>query len=118
MRELPPRTGKIEKVHINIKLEEIGISRDDLILGHFDLIGEHAAKKIRSPDGDNYKKYGAVFRPNYERGIFIYSLIKKFNVKSFLEIGFGRGYGTFCAAMTMHENGEGKITTVDPRLDH
>ena len=48
----------------------------------------------------------------------IYSLIHEYNVKSFLEIGFGRGYGTLCAAMAMHENGGGKIVTVDPNFDN
>ena len=47
----------------------------------------------------------------------IYALILKYDIKSFLEIGFGRGYGTLCAAMAMHENGGGTITTIDPNFD-
>ena len=38
-------------------------------------------------------------------------------MKSFLEIGFGRGYGTFCAALAMSELGRGKITTIDPNFN-
>ena len=117
MKDLPPRTGDIKKVHINNKLNEIGMFRDELVLGHFDFIGEYTAKKTRAQNSENYKKSGAFFRPNYERGILIYSLIKKYNVENFLEIGFGRGYGTLCAAMAMHENGGGSITTVDPQLN-
>jgi len=117
MKNLPPRTGDIEKIYIKEKLEEIGMPIDDLSLGDFDYIGEYTAKKARSQDSENWKKVGAFFRPNYERGILIYSLIKKFNIESFLEIGFGRGYGTMCAALAMHENGTGTVTTIDPRID-
>ena len=41
-----------------------------------------------------------------------------YDIKSFLEIGFGRGYGTLCAAMAMQENGGGTITTIDPNFDY
>ena len=35
-----------------------------------------------------------------------------------LEIGFGRGYTTFCAAKAMSDAGiDGKITTIDPALE-
>ena len=35
-----------------------------------------------------------------------------------LEIGFGRGYSTFCAAKAFYDAGvDGKITTIDPALD-
>lgn len=115
---IPERTGKIKKVLIQEKLKSLGVNLENEIrLGDFDQLGEITARKRRSPDSELYKSAGAFFRPNYERGILIYSLIKKYNVKSFLEIGFGRGYGTFCAAMAMHENGGGKIVTVDPNFD-
>ena len=90
------------------------IERDDISLGDFDTIGEYTAKKNRDKSSNLYKKVGCFFRPNYERGILIYSLIRKFNISSMLEIGFGRGYSTFCAAMAMHDSGiDGKITTID-----
>lgn len=115
---IPERTGKIKKVLIQEKLKSLGVSlENDIRLGDFDQLGEMTARKMRDPNSELYKSAGAFFRPNYERGILIYSLIKKYNVKSFLEIGFGRGYGTFCAAMAMHENGGGKIVTVDPNFD-
>ena len=107
----------MEKVMIKDKLEEIGIVFEDLILGDFDTIGEYTAKKVRSRDKELYRSVGAFFRPNYERGILIYSLIKRYEVESFLEIGFGRGYGTMCAALAMSELGRGTITTVDPAMD-
>lgn len=107
----------MKKIYIKDKLEEIGVALEDLRLGDFDLIGEHTAKKMRSRDSEFYKTVGAFFRPNYERGLLIYSLIKKYEVESFLEIGFGRGYGTLCAAMAMEEMGKGAITTVDPSFD-
>lgn len=108
----------MNKIGIVDKLENLGFSLDDLTLGDFDVIGEWCAKKQRGRDSDLYKKAGAFFKPNYERGLLIYSLIHEYNVKSFLEIGFGRGYGTLCAAMAMHENGGGKIVTVDPNFDN
>ena len=108
----------MQRVSIQEKLSNIGFELEDLSLGDFDVIGEWCAKKQRGRDSDLYKKVGAFFRPNYERGLLIYSLIHEYNVKSFLEIGFGRGYGTLCAAMAMHENGGGKIVTIDPNFDN
>lgn len=107
----------IKTIHIKDKLKEMGIALEDLVLGDFDMIGEYTAKKARSRDSELYKEAGAFFRPNYERGMLIYSLIKKYEVESFLEIGFGRGYGTLCAAMAMEELGNGKIVTIDPNFD-
>tara|TARA_B100000029_G_scaffold411227_1_gene413504 strand:- start:352 stop:1113 length:762 start_codon:yes stop_codon:yes gene_type:complete len=114
---IPERTGEINKKHIKQKLEELGVNLSDISLGDFDSIGEFTAKKQRSRDSDLYKSVGAFFRPNYERGILIYTLIKKHKLESFLEIGFGRGYGCFCAALAFHELGRGKIVSVDPALD-
>ena len=108
---------KMEKIHIVKKLSEFGFEIEDLTLGDFDVIGEWCAKKQRGRDSELYKTAGAFFRPNYERGILIYSLILEHDIKSFLEIGFGRGYGTLCAAMAMHENGGGTIATIDPNFD-
>ena len=104
-------------IHIIDKLKELNFELDDYVLGDFDTIGEWGAKKSRDPNSELYKKFGAYLRPNYERGILIYSLILEYDIKSFLEIGFGRGYGTLCAAMAMHENGGGTITTIDPNFD-
>ena len=48
----------------------------------------------------------------------MYYLIRKLEISSVLEIGFGRGYSTFCMAKAMSDHGiEGKITTVDPALN-
>ena len=117
MENLPPRTGNSKKINIRDKLVEIGTPVEDLSLGNFDFIGEYTAKKTRAQNSENWRKTGAFFRPNYERGILIYSLIRKHNIQSFLEIGFGRGYGALCAAMAMAENGGGKVTTVEPNLN-
>jgi len=114
---LPPRTGEIKKIHIKDKLKDLGLVFEDLILGDFDNIGEFTAKKSRNPDHPLYSAAGAYFRPNYERGILIYQLIRHYEIDSFLEIGFGRGYGTFCAAMAMAHKGSGKVVTIDPNLN-
>jgi len=114
--EPPTRTGDIKKTQIKKKLNELGSPVDSLVLGHFDHIGEYTAKRSRSAETDLYKHVGAFYRPNYERGLLIYSLIKHYKIKTYLEIGFGRGYSCLCAAMAFSELGEGHITTVDPAL--
>ena len=113
----PTNTDVIRKVNIKDKLKELGISLDDISLGDFDVIGEYTARKTRPQDSEMYRKVGAFFRPNYERGILIYSLIKHYKVESFLEIGHGKGFSTFCAAMAMDDLGKGKVVTIDPNID-
>ncbi len=115
--EIPERTGIIEKVHIKSVLEELENPVDNISLGNFDYIGEFTAKKQRTPDKELFRKVGAFFRPNYERGLLIHSLIKKYDIKTYLEIGYGRGYSCFCAAMTMNDLGRGEVITIDPALD-
>jgi predicted O-methyltransferase YrrM len=108
----------MKTINIKQKLEEIGVPVKSLILGDYDVIGEYTAKRTRSPGDENYKAFGAYYRANYERGILIYNLIRQFNLTSFLEIGFGRGYSTFCAARAFHDAGvQGKIVTIDPNFD-
>ena len=117
LAHMPAKTGRIKRVHIKDKLRDLNLSFEDLNLGNFDHIGEFTAKKSRPPDHPLYKKVGAFFRPNYERGILIYQLIKHYEVESFLEIGFGRGYGAVCAAMAMAHKGSGKVVTIEPNLN-
>ena len=108
----------MKHVRIDKKLESMGVDLDTIEMGDFDYIGEFTAKRERKPGDPNYRKVGAFYRSNYERGLLIYYLIRKHNLTSMLEIGFGRGYGTFCAAKAFHDNGVvGKVTTVDPALD-
>jgi hypothetical protein len=108
----------MRKSYIEEKLADLGMSRDDFVLGDFDSIGEFTAKKCRDPQSDLYRTVGAFFRPNYERGILITALIRKYGIRSMLEIGFGRGYATFCAAKAMAESGESwRIVTIDPNLN-
>ena len=76
----------IKKTYIKDKLENLGISLEDISLGDFDVVGEYTAKKTRPRNSELYKKVGAFFRPNYERGILIYSLIKHYEVETFLEV--------------------------------
>lgn len=108
----------MKQTHIKVKLEELGFPVENLSLGDFDAIGEFTAKKNRNPGSELYKKVGCFFRPNYERGMLIYSLVRHYKVKTYLEIGFGRGYSAFCAAKAMEEDGiDGKIVTIDPNFD-
>jgi len=108
----------MRKIDIRDKLKELGTPVSSLKLGDFDAIGEFTAKKNRDRNSDLYNTVGCFFRPNYERGILISSLIQKFKLTSFLEIGFGRGYSTFCAAKTFSDLGiNGRIVTVDPRFE-
>ena len=108
----------MKKIMIQAKLKNMGVFLEDISLGDFDAIGEYTAKKNRSSDSELYKKVGCFFRPNYERGILMYYLARKLKFESVLEIGFGRGYSTFCMAKAMCDHGiDGKITTVDPSFD-
>tara|TARA_R110001592_G_scaffold174204_2_gene413022 strand:+ start:4530 stop:5246 length:717 start_codon:yes stop_codon:yes gene_type:complete len=108
----------MKKILIKEKLSNLGVELEDISLGDFDAIGEYTAKKNRSPNSDLYRNVGCFFRPNYERGILLYYLTRKKECKTALEIGFGRGYGTFCIAKAMCDHGiDGKITTVDPKFD-
>lgn len=107
----------MKKLHIKDKLTEIGVEPNTVVLGDFDYIGEFTAKRQREPTHKLYNSVGAFYRANYERGILIYHLIRKFNLTSMLEIGFGRGYGTMCAAKAFYDSGiDGKIYTIDPQL--
>lgn len=107
----------MKEIFIKEKLEELGWPVERLSLGEFDFIGHFSAYKQRNPDSDLFKTAGCFFRPNYERGLLIYALIRKYNIKSYLEVGFGRGYSCLCAAKALFENGGGTITTVDPYFD-
>ena len=71
---------------------------------------EHYEKMLMEIFDFNEEKVGCFFRPNYERGILMYYLVRKLEIKSVLEIGFGRGYATFCMAKAMCDHGiDGKI---------
>ena len=108
----------MKTINIKQKLEEMGVAIDSIQMGDFDYIGEFTAKRDRKAGDPNYKKAGAFYRSNYERGILIYYLIRQYNLTSFLEVGFGRGYATFCAARAFHDAGvAGKVVTVEPQLD-
>lgn len=106
-------------IHIKDKLSEINYPLSSITLGDFDVIGEYTAKKMRNQNDPLYKSAGAFFRPNYERGILISSLIKRFECKTFLEIGFGRGYSSLCAAKAMCDMGwdDASVYSVDPNFD-
>lgn len=105
-------------INIKQKLEEMGVDLNSIVMGDFDRIGEFTAKRERKPDDPNYKKYGCFYRSQYERGVLVYYLIRQYGLSSMLEIGFGRGFATFCAARAFHDAGiVGHITTIDPALD-
>ncbi len=108
----------MKTLDIKQKLTDMGVSLDSIVMGDFDYIGEFTAKRNRAQNDENYKKFGCFYRSNYERGILIYYLIRKHNLTSMLEIGFGRGYATMCAAKAFWDAGvQGKIVTVDPAFD-
>lgn len=108
----------MKHLHIKKKLEALDVVVESIPLGDFDRIGEFTAKRDRKPDDPNYTKACAFYRANYERGILIYYLIRQFNLTSFLEIGFGRGYGTLCAAKAFHDSGvKGTVVSIEPNVD-
>jgi predicted O-methyltransferase YrrM len=110
----------MRRILIREKLAEMGVNVEDVILGDFDYIGEFTAKKSRDRSSPLFKSTGCFFRPNYERGILIDSIIKRGKCHNFLEIGFGRGYGALCAAKALYEIGvtePGSVMTIDPSLN-
>lgn len=109
----------MRRINIKDKLDELQTPLQTLSLGEYDQIGEFTAKKTRHPNDPLFRSVGAFFRPNYERGILISSLIKRFEAKTFFEIGFGRGYASFCAARAMCDMGwdDAAVYSVDPNLD-
>ena len=108
----------MKKIDIREKLNNIGASLENIVLGDFDVIGRFTAERTRDANHPLYKSSGHFYRSNYERGILIYYLIKKYKISSMLEIGFGRGYSTFCATKAFKDFGiDGKITTIDPNFD-
>jgi predicted O-methyltransferase YrrM len=108
----------MRKILIDDFLLEHDVPLDTISLGEIDEIGELCAKKKRSKDSPLYNQVGAYFRPNYERGILIYSLIKRYKLRSFLEVGFGRGLSAICAAKAFHDIGtDGTVTTIDLEFD-
>jgi len=107
-----------KNVNINDKLVEIGMPVETLSLGDFSYIAEPTAKKMRDPNSELWRTAGAFFVPNVERGILIYSLIKKYKLESYLEVGFGRGYSALCAAKAFAELGnDGQVMVIEPHLD-
>jgi hypothetical protein len=108
----------MKQVNIRQKLESMGVNIDSIVLGDFDVIGEFTAKRQRSRGEPNYNKFGAFFRANFERGLLIYYLVQQYQLTSMLEIGFGRGYSTFCAAKAFYDLGiSGQIVSIDPAID-
>ena len=104
--------------HIKDKLHQFGVDWRTINLGEFDEIAEPCAKKRREPTNEWYPRCGAFFRPNCERGILIYHLIRKFRMTSFVEVGFGRGYVSLCAAKAFHDMGaKGRIVSIDLNFD-
>jgi predicted O-methyltransferase YrrM len=105
-------------INIKDKFSELDISLEDISLGEFDYIAEITAKRMRDPQSELWKKVGAFFKPNLERGLLIYSLIKKYKLSSYLEIGFGRGYSALCAAKAFAELGnDGRVFVIEPQVD-
>ncbi len=99
-------------------LKEHDIDLEQISLGEFDEIGEICARKARDKGSPLYKSVGKWFKPSYERGILIYSLIKRYKLKSFLEVGFGRGHSAVAAAKAFYDIGiDGKVTSIDPVFD-
>lgn len=105
-------------IDIRTKLEDLGAAVEDLVLGDFDAIGEYTAKKARQRNQELYAKTGCFFRPNYERGMLAYAMVKRYKPKKILEIGFGRGYWSVCAAKAFFDlDIEGSILSIDANFD-
>lgn len=57
---------------------------------------------------------GSFYRANYESGLLLYALVRRFRPRSILEIGTGRGFGALSLAMGLRDAGvDGCVLTVD-----
>jgi hypothetical protein len=105
-------------IHIKEYLAKLGYDWREISLGDFDVIGDLCARRNRSPGDENWRKFGAFYRSDYERGIMMYHLIRRLKARSLLEIGTGRFYTSICAAKAFYDMGvEGRIVTVDMNKD-
>lgn len=105
--------------NITSKLQQLDCPVSSLLLGDFDAIGEYTAKKARGRENNQYATTGCFFRPNYERGMLITAMVKRYKPQRVLEIGFGRGYWTTCCARAMYDAGiEGEVISIDPHFDN
>jgi hypothetical protein len=117
MREIGEAEA-MKTIDITTKLTSLGCPVDDMMLGDFDAIGEHTAKKARMRGTELYKTIGCYFRPNYERGLLAHAYMKRYRPKRILEIGFGRGYWTTCMAKAAYDcNVQCEIYSVDTTFD-
>jgi hypothetical protein len=92
---------------------------------HLDIKAKVAELLPTPPDWEKFVRLGnltklrqnedGTFRQaNYESGLFLYALVRHFRPQRLLEIGTGRGYGAFCMAMALRDNGgPGQIITLD-----
>jgi hypothetical protein len=57
---------------------------------------------------------GSFYRANYESGLLLYALVRRFHAEEILEVGTGRGFGALCMAMALRDAGTGgRIVSVD-----
>lgn len=104
---------------IKQKLDEIEFPAAGICLGDFDVIGNFTALKRRQPDDPLYRTAGAFFRPDYERGILAYYMVRRFELRTVLDVGLGRGFVSFCVAKAMCDMGwlEASVTALAPAVD-
>ena len=92
--------------HVDVKDKVAELVPENPPWGEFVRLGR-LTKLRRWPDG----RFGAV---NFESGLLLYALVKRFRPRSILEIGTGRGFGALCLATALRDlGGEGRIVTVD-----
>lgn len=109
---------KLKPIDIRKKLVDLSSPVEDLVLGDFDAIGSVTAKKTRGRGDPLYRTAGYEFRPNYERGLLVHAMVKRYRPTRILEIGFGRGYWTTCAAKAMFECGiQGELISIDVNFE-
>lgn len=109
----------MQRKTIKDKLQELDIELGtNTPVGLFDRIAEFTIKSVHDQGSEEFLKVGAFSKKNLEHGLLLYAIIKKYELTSCLELGFGTGYSALCAATAFEEldNG-GLVYVVEPKLD-
>jgi hypothetical protein len=102
----PGAPGPMRRVDVKDKVAELLPHPPDW--DRFLRLGNLTKLRVR-PDGSFY-------RANFESGVLLYALVRRFRPRVILDIGTGRGFSALSTAMALCDGGiDGRVVTVDVR---